>query len=236
VRALGTPLYPESPSNLGAYPGFSLGGTDQSFYEFAPIPAPVYFIPSIENIGLSLQSIPSHLGPGYVNQFGFGFQIDPTNPFWTSMQLILNVLTVDNPNVLMIQSPSGSIPGATVNIAEPGTYIIPLGDFTSNGINGNIIMVPMGDMLISLDSWGFRSNFVPPPLITVWYGEVSSDWNDPLNWSDGVPGPNHAVIILATPNPPVIVSDVIVKSMSVSEGASIITTPGVIVTVIGGGN
>ncbi len=41
-------------------------------------------------------------------------------------------------------------------------------------------------------------------LDTNWTGNVNSDWNNPGNWTVGVPGPNHSVGISDMPNDPVI--------------------------------
>lgn len=57
-----------------------------------------------------------------------------------------------------------------------------------------------------------------------WNGSVSSDWNDPDNWSCGhVPGPTNPVQVANTANQPVLSSGVagIVKDLIIDSGASL---------------
>jgi hypothetical protein len=234
VQALGSVVFPVSPANIFTYPGFSFGGTDNSSSEFLPLPGPSVFIESIDQLNLSLHSLPAILGPGFVSNFGFSFNIDPTNAFWSDMVLILNVRAVNIPGILMIQSPSGSIPFASVNINSPGEYVVPLGNFTLGGTNGIISMVPQPGLQMEFDSWGFRSQLRElPPQNTVWTGNSSSNWTDPLNWSNGVPGIFHNVTIMPGLHQPFITSNVIIKSILISEGANVITAPGVSLMVTG---
>ena len=234
VQALGSPVRPDSPANVFSYPGFSFGGTNNSSSEFAPIPVPNYFIPSIEMLGMSLQSLPAILGPGYVQNLGFSFNIDPTNGFWSDMEMVLNVSQVINPGILMIQSPSGSIPMASLNIEGPGAYFVQLGDFTLNGPEGFCSMITTEGLWIELDSWGWRSRLnTLPPQSTIWTGLVSSNWLDPANWTDGVPGIFDHVQIMPGTFQPVVFTDVIIKSLTISEETNIILAPGGYLLVTG---
>jgi hypothetical protein len=132
-------------------------------------------------------------------------------------------------------SPTSGVPDTMVYISESGTYIVPLGDFTQSGYTTGIIqMIPMNELQFAFDCWGFRSAYDPfAPLITAWLGGSSSDWNDPLNWSDGVPGINHEVTIMPGFYQPVINSDVIIKKLTIHEGAAVITAPGAYLIVTG---
>jgi hypothetical protein len=150
------------------------------------------------------------------------------------MELKINVSAVMNPGILQIISPSGSIPQVLVPIFEPGEYNILMGDFTLGGPIGNMQMIPMDGLFIELDSWGFRTRLHDlPPQLTTWTGEFSSNWNDPANWSNGVPGIFHDVIIQPGPFQPLIEADIMVHSVTVSPGASINTSPGFQITVWG---
>jgi len=236
VQSYGSPVIDESPSNWLLYPGFTLGGFDNTGSEFDTIMIPTYFFEGIDQLYYSLKSLPAFLGPGYVEEFGFSFEISPSDVFWSEMQLILKVNDVSNPDDLLIFSPAGTIQEATVAISQPDTYVIPLGDFTVYGETyGTITMVPQNSMLMEFDSWGLRSVYgYPSPPTTTWYGGISDSWAEPGNWSDGVPGQYHHVII--TPGElfqPRIVDDVFVWRMTIMEGASINAAPGTFVIVAG---
>jgi len=236
VEALGTPVMDESPSNGFLFPGFSFGGSDNSPEEFYPLPIPIYFVDMIDQPNLSLDSLPAILGQGFVQQFGFSFQINPSDPFWSEMELVLKVNNVNDPSDLIISSPSGSIPEVTVPIFEPDTYVIPLGDFTQYGDPfGIITMIPTELLQMELDSWGLRSVYgYPSPPTTTWLGLISDSWTDPSNWSDGVPGPYHHVIVnLGDGFQPRIDLDVSIWTITIMDGATVNTAPGAILMVNG---
>ncbi len=235
VEALGTPVMPESPSNQLLFPGFSFGGNDNSSAEFGPILVQNYFLESIDQIDIPLQTLPAILGPDFVREFGFGFQIDPGDPFWSEMELVLYVSQVVNPDYLQIVSLFGSIQEAAVFISEPGLYIIPLGDFTQGGDTyGAISMIPTADLQMEFDSWGLRSVYgYPSPPSTTWLGEVSDSWTDPLNWSEGVPGLYHNVIVNSGDHDPRVDLDVSIWTITIMEGATIHVEPGSILMLNG---
>jgi len=235
VHALGTPVYPESPSNIYSYPGFSNGGTDNSTAEFMPIPLPNYFVENIDQLNLSLHTLPAILGMGFVQNFGFNFQVDPANPFWAGMELVLRVADVMSPGQMLIQAPGSSIEVATLDIFEPGEYVVVLGDFRMMGPEGFISMTTMPGLQMGLDSWGLRSAVIEPlPQVVTWTGLSSSDWYDATNWSDGVvPGVYHEALIMPGPFQPVIISDVILRGITISEGASVMTAPGAMLILTG---
>jgi hypothetical protein len=233
VEALASQDLPESPSNLGLYPGFSLGGTDSSSVEFDTITTGYHQVVDIEIVSLSLTSVPAVMGPGFVDQLEFTFQIDPGDPFWSNMNLIFQINSVTNPGQMQILSPTSTIPESLLNIPAPGEYIVPLGDFTQGGFTGgNIILLTSPPLQFDFDSWGMRSALPTDARVTVWFGEVSSDWNEPLNWSDGVPDQNTSVIINPSFNSPVITTDVYVKDITINAGANVVAATGseVIVT------
>jgi hypothetical protein len=223
---MGDQALPESPSNVYTYANMSFGGDDQSNYEFEYITESEYFIPLIDQLYISLDSLPAVLGLDYVENFGFSFIIDTTSAFWSDMQLIINVLNINSPGTLMIFSPHSTIQESEVYIDAPGEYIIPLGDFTQSEMFGMISMSTIGDLQIGIDSWGLRTAVTsPPPLISMWIGYASSEWNNPENWSNGVPGMHYEVTIMPGLFQPVITTDVIIKSMTIMEGAAVITAP-----------
>lgn len=227
VQSLGSPIYPVSPSNISHYPGFSFGGTDNSSAEFFPIPSPGYFLENIDQLDLSLQNLPANLGSGFVQNFGFSFQIDHSNPYWTSMKLILRISNVLTPGTMIIQCPGSSIPFVPITINAPGQYIIPIGDFSNIGNTGTMSMLAGSGLRIALDSWGLKSAVVEPPLITTaWLGLLSSDWTNPGNWSGGVPGLFHNVVIGPGPFEPVINNEVVIKSLAILPEAVLITSDG----------
>ena len=229
VQVLGSQVFPESVSNGPMYPGFSCGGTDLSSIEFGNITAPNWVVPQIEIVELSLASmVPACLGIGGVQNFQFGFQINPTDIFWSNMSLYLHVLEVDNPGSLLIQNQFGSGPPIfSVPIPGPGIFEIPLGDFTLGGWTyGHVVLSPDPSLQMCFDSFGMRSGVPSTAHTTVWLGELSTDWNDPLNWSDGIPGPNSSVIISPDGFAPIITTDVMIKNVEIMEGATINTAPG----------
>lgn len=63
------------------------------------------------------------------------------------------------------------------------------------------------------------------PPYTVWIGDISDDWTDPDNWSDGVPGVNHEVIVTAGSYDPVISTTVTVYQVTLQIGAVVVVSP-----------
>jgi hypothetical protein len=233
VQALANQALEESPSNGLLYPGFSFGGHDFSSLEFFPYVIPFYMIEGIDQLNLPLTSMPSHLGLGFVQEFTGSFQIDLNDPFWTDMMLILRINSVANPNDLIVQSPSGTV---NVPVLEPGTFMIPLGDFTQNGDTyGTFSMIPTEILQLELDAWGLRSMYgYPDPPETTWLGLVSDNWNEPANWSDGVPGQyHHAIITAGELFTPRIVTDIYIWELTLLGGATINAAPGAYVIVAG---
>ncbi len=170
-----------------------------------------------------------------MQNFGFSFQVDPANPFWSEMELVLRVADVMSPGQMMIQAPGSSIEVATLDIFEPGQYVVALGDFRLMGPYGLISILTMPGLQLGLDSWGLRSAVIEPlPQVVTWTGLSSTDWYDATNWADGfVPGMYHEALIMPGPFQPVIVSDVIVRSITISEGASVMTAPGAMLILTG---
>ena len=92
----------------------------------------------------------------------------------------------------------------------------------------------MEGLMMELDAWGLRSRLnVLPPQTTSWTGLVSSNWMDPANWSNGVPGIFHEVVIMPGAFQPVIFTEVIIKSLVISEETNIILAPGGYLLVTG---
>jgi hypothetical protein len=68
---------------------------------------------------------------------------------------------------------------------------------------------------------------------TMWTGALSTDWDDPANWSNGVPGSGHAVVIGTGLNSPVIDSPVTVLQLTLSTAVDITLTGVGSLTVLG---
>jgi len=56
---------------------------------------------------------------------------------------------------------------------------------------------------------------------TNWLGSVSDEWNNPANWSNGVPGPGSEAVILPGVFDPVVSGIVTVYRVIVSQGATV---------------
>ena len=90
-----------------------------------------------------------------------------------------------------------------------------------------------------IDNYGYPNVLddvtVGPPagLMTVWYGNVSDDWTDPANWSAGVPGTNHEVIIMPGTFDATILTAVTINKITLSTGAYLIIAPPGSLTVTG---
>jgi hypothetical protein len=68
---------------------------------------------------------------------------------------------------------------------------------------------------------------------TMWTGAISSDWNDPANWTNGLPGSGHAVVIGAGLNSPVIATPVTALQITLSTAVDITLTGAGSLTVLG---
>ena len=68
---------------------------------------------------------------------------------------------------------------------------------------------------------------------TTWTGNVSSNWPDPDNWSDGVPTVDHAVYIATEMYDPVIETTVTVFSIDLDEFSTLLVSPPGSLTVTG---
>jgi len=75
-------------------------------------------------------------------------------------------------------------------------------------------------------------------LSTTWTGAVSADWNDPLNWSTGVPlGYSQATIPSSPTNKPIITSSTsspaVCENLTIQSGASLTINPTKALTING---
>ena len=90
-----------------------------------------------------------------------------------------------------------------------------------------------------IDNYGFANVLDDVKLVsaigltTTWIGDISEDWTDPDNWSEGVPGIDHDVIISAGTYEPVINTDVTINKITVETGVNIIITSAGSLTVTG---
>ncbi len=87
-----------------------------------------------------------------------------------------------------------------------------------------------------IDNYGYANVlddiYVGPP-VTRWTGTISTDWTDPANWTNGVPGVNNAVIINTELYDPVIDVAVTVYAVIVEPGSFITITADGDLTVTG---
>jgi surface protein len=71
---------------------------------------------------------------------------------------------------------------------------------------------------------------------TTWTGAIDSDWNNPGNWSAGVPMATDDVIITDVVNHPVIASaDVVAKTVSINTDGTLVINSGGVLTLNGTG-
>jgi hypothetical protein len=77
------------------------------------------------------------------------------------------------------------------------------------------------------DSFAVYANICSGDIIT-WVGNVSSEWENPANWScNDIPNENSIVFINpGTPHAAVINSDVVIKDITIKTGASVTVTAG----------
>jgi hypothetical protein len=106
-------------------------------------------------------------------------------------------------------------------------------EFYDYDINPDPVSPPIADELID-GAANIRLQLEDlPGLTTVWNGNVSTAWTNPVNWSAGVPGTNHSVIIMTGTFQPVIATSITIKDIVVSTGAALFIAPGGVLTVTG---
>jgi len=150
----------ESASNISEYPGFSFGGTDYSEAEFGMLMEPNLYFENIDMLGTGLYSLPAYLGPDYVQDLGYSFTVNPTDEYWTDMELFIRVTWVGIPDTLFIFSEVSENPVVKIPIEQPGVYHAYLGDMTLRSEFGELFMWSPNS-LFGLDCWGLRSLYVP---------------------------------------------------------------------------
>lgn len=156
VDALKNQTLPESASNIPAFAGFSLGGTDNSPGEFALITGPAHLVVDIELVPLNLTSVPAIIGPcGGVGQLTVTFNPQP-NPWWGGMELHIVPFQVMQPGLLQIQCPSAEFPLVQIPLA-PGQapFSVFLGAIPPEP--AQLTLSSVGGLCIAMDSWGLRS-------------------------------------------------------------------------------
>jgi hypothetical protein len=72
-----------------------------------------------------------------------------------------------------------------------------------------------------------------PAPTTTWIGTTSDDWNLAANWTNGVPGPTHEVIIMSGDFYPVISTTITILRITVESGAEFIISPTGTLTITG---
>lgn len=156
IDALKNQTLPESASNISAFAGFSLGGTDNSPGEFTVITAPAVNIVDIELVPLNLTSVPAIIGPcGGVGQLTVTFTPQP-NPWWSEMELHIVPFQVIQPGMLQIQCPSAEIPFVQIPLV-PGQapFSVLLGTIPPGP--AQLTLSSGGGLCLAMDSWGLRS-------------------------------------------------------------------------------
>ena len=172
----------ESPSNAVYYPGFSFGGRDESSREFHNYIQPWYFVEEIDRIPISLNEIPARMGDGFVNTFGFSFNINPTDPYWTNMILTIDVAEVLAPGVLEIVAEGATFGHNVIEITEPGRYELLLGDMTLFGDPFGFMEMNLSDfsgLQFSFDSWGLTTIYEPPVYSVMFF--VKNQKGEPVS-------------------------------------------------------
>jgi len=159
ASANGNQDLPEDNSNTYTYPGASFGGNDDSNAEFAILTQPEIWIEDIDQVPFSLNNLPAQMGMGYPAFLGGSFTIDPTDDYASSMELHIDIVEIQQPGMLMVNS-SGSLFTIPVYINEPGEYDIPLGDLRPGGPDAFIEMSTYG-AAFSIDCWGIHSVYQP---------------------------------------------------------------------------
>ena len=153
----------QSVSNESSFPGFSFGGSDDSREEFAVLHEPTIFLPDIDHIPLNLNMLPAYMGSGFVQNFGGSFTINTSDPYWTNMQLQIDVAEVLTPGTLVITSPNTEMETYVLSISTPGIYTVLLGDMTLHGEMGHLYFNTGGksnapsSLAFSFDSWALRT-------------------------------------------------------------------------------
>ena len=155
ASATGNQNLPQDSSKTYDYPGTSFGGDDNSGAEFTTIVQPNMWIQNIDQVPFMLNDLPSHLGPGYVEILGGSFYINPGDIYASNMQLHLDIIDVQQPGILLINS-SGSLGQTTINITGPGEYNVPLGDMRFEGPMVFFELNATGT-IFGLDCWGIHT-------------------------------------------------------------------------------
>ncbi|MCX6269858.1 MAG: carboxypeptidase regulatory-like domain-containing protein, partial [Bacteroidetes bacterium] len=71
------------------------------------------------------------------------------------------------------------------------------------------------------------------PATTFWTGTVSASWDNPSNWSNGVPSSSNEITINPGDNNPVVTVNHNCQALTINAGASLTVNPGVHLTVTG---
>ncbi len=153
----------QSVSNASSFAGFSFGGSDDSSEEFAVLHESTVFLPDIDHIPMHLNMLPAYLGSGFVQNFGCSFAINTSDPYWTNMELQIDVAEVLTPGNLVIATPT-EMQTYELFISTPGIYTVSLGDMTLHGEVGHLYFNTTGGkskapsgLAFSFDSWALRT-------------------------------------------------------------------------------
>ncbi len=152
---------PESPSNPDEFPGWSLGGTDDSNGEFGDIQTELVQMSLVDQPGIMLSSMPQLLGgcgTGTVEAQQF---IPYTTPWHSQMELRVVISDVLNPGPLAFTISNATNPIGTFNITTPGAYTFDCGAITISNPSGEFQTVQLDAGFtggcFAIDSWGLRT-------------------------------------------------------------------------------
>ncbi len=142
-----------SPSNPGAFGGFSLGGADGSSGEFGH-PAGTSATVDMSD-GMSLGDIPAEMGGSGITSLTLVDPIPTWNPWWSHLELHMTVLSVTSPGNFSITGPEPGFPVTTL-VSAPGTYEVDLGPF-SPASEAQVVLQTDGNLQFEFDAIGIVS-------------------------------------------------------------------------------
>lgn len=166
-------------SNENVYGGFSIGADDDSSEEFGDLAGPEILY--VDSIGAYLDMVPKTMGPNKVTKFTINHNVPVWNNYWSNLELIIGVESVDNAGTLEISSTITGL-DTVIIVNSVGDYVIPLGGILSEGmfdltfkINGNL---------------GFTFDNIGIPSI-VDFGSSINEIEKPSAWVKIFPNPNN---------------------------------------------
>ncbi|MBZ0166332.1 MAG: hypothetical protein K8I00_05945, partial [Candidatus Omnitrophica bacterium] len=119
--------------------------------------------------------------------------------------------------VLSIDSDSSGVQ-AGLTLLPGGIQQLNWLSVTDNDASGGLLLAPMNSVEFisgTTTNWDFDGADV------TWEGDVSSDWENPMNWDLGfVPGPNDHAIIPPVATQPILTANVMIDQLTLDPGAT----------------